>query len=81
MLKLQKCQDNDYQCPPKYEFLRQIKAMHDVDVYKCDFCSDEFMWEYSLKYYVKKIMKCLFQNSRCGKTVYRVWQPKYDEIE
>ena len=28
--------------------------MHDVNVYKCNFCGNEYKWEYSLKWHMKK---------------------------
>ena len=49
-----KCQDYHYQCPKKSELEKHINRMHDVKVYKCNFCRDEYKWEYSLKCHMKK---------------------------
>ena len=49
-----KCQDCNYQCSLNSELTKHINGMHGIKVYKCNFCGEEYKWEYSLKHHMKK---------------------------
>ena len=49
-----KCQDCNYQCSLNSELTKHINGMHGIKVYKCNFCGEEYKWEYSLKRHMKK---------------------------
>ena len=49
-----KCQDCNYQCSLNSELTKHINGMHGVKVYKCNFCGEEYKWEYSLNRHMKK---------------------------
>ena len=49
-----RCQDCKYQCSLNSELTKHINGMHGVMVYKCNFCGEEYKWDYSLKHHTKK---------------------------